>query len=266
MSRGLSRQQVAILLYMRHREEACYREYVERPQSITCCFCGRPCPGDGRLYWCYRCHLRWCKKCTTTSIDVVRHFWPDPPPRRPLPDDPSFRAWWAGLQRIAALMPRRRDFNVNYVHHTSVQRAIRGLAKRNLVWRPRRSRRGYQWAMWCHPGLAGPPRGAPIEMKWTPRVSVVPMSKQHLSGQHAGEAASVAAMTNRRPNSVHTEYLKRVLPCLDIQCEYLEEIVDGNKGYGGPAPAPAPGSCSQHRSHTGAARGGGGLSRDAERG
>lgn len=160
MSRGLSRQQVGILLYMRQREEGCVRRYLDAPQTATCYNCGRPCPEDGPYGSCYRCQLRWCPKCTTSSMDIVVHFWPDPPQPKAeylqkLKDDPKFRAWTEGFQRLVASMSRRRHVYVNDVRHTSVQRAMLGLEKRGLVAHLHREWRGYKWFTKWHPVYGG---------------------------------------------------------------------------------------------------------------
>jgi len=194
MSRGLSRQQVAILLAMRQREEECYRKYTDAPQTGPC-RCGKV--GRDNGYWieCYRCHLRpWpCKRCQPSVIDIVAHFWPKPPElsaetKARLEADPGYRAWFEGFQKLVAAMPRRRKFYVSPKHYVSVQRAMLGLQKRGLVSQVGRSRRGYHWATRWHPALPWLRHlaEADLNLNWRPRISVAHTSPQHLSGALTG--------------------------------------------------------------------------------
>lgn len=153
MSRGLSRQQVAILLFIRQAEEGCYSEYQTLAQGKPC-RCGRPRP-EGK-WGCYQCHLRWCPRCQPSAIHIAAHFWPKPPEpsgefKAKVETDPAFRAWVQGLGQIAAQLPCRRRFYVNHSHHVSILRALHSLERRRLISWWRRSHFGYMWGTRWHP-------------------------------------------------------------------------------------------------------------------
>jgi hypothetical protein len=84
---------------------------------------------------------------------------------------------------MAAAIPTRHDVYVNYVHHTSAQRALRGLYSKGLIGWARRTKGGRCWFTrwradftyyWTHRAPS------PASLNRGPRVSVVSAATQHL--------------------------------------------------------------------------------------